>query len=82
MKKVDQIIVRHLSHNPQLMEIYMTHVTLVRDRALEVAKKYMDLNPGASIDMQLIDEGSMLHDIGIYRINAPEIFCSGRVQIN
>ncbi len=80
MKKVDQIIVRHLSHNPDLYDLYMTHVRLVRDRALVIAGKYLELNPDAMLDLQLIEEGSLLHDIGIYRTNAPEIFCNGAAE--
>lgn len=77
MKKVDQIIVKYLSHSPELMDLYLTHVRLVRDRALEVAKKVAIRHPHLSIDMTLIEEGGMLHDIGIYKTNAPEIFCFG-----
>lgn len=80
MKKVDQIIVRHLSHNPDLYDLYMTHVQLVRDRALEVAKRVADLYPDIALDLTLIEEGSLLHDIGIYRTNTPEIFCFGEAD--
>lgn len=56
-----------------LHEIYLTHVRLVRDKALDIARQ----NPHMEIDMQFVDEASMLHDIGIFMVNSDVINAKG-----
>ncbi len=78
MKKVDRIIVKYLSHNPDLFDLYMTHVSMVRDRALEIARRVAESRPDIAPDLTLVEEASMLHDIGIYKTDAADIFCMGK----
>lgn len=57
----------------ELRRILLTHSTSVRDKALELARRHPELN----IDLQFVSEAAMLHDIGIFRTNAPGICCHG-----
>ena len=70
---VEELIDKYLGDNRNLKEIYIIHVSLVRDRARELAARVGHLSP----DITFIEEASMLHDIGIVKTNAPKIFCSG-----
>ena len=47
----------------------MTHSTLVTKRAVRIC----DLHPELLLDRQFIIEAAMLHDIGIFKCNAPGI---------
>ena len=53
---------------------YLTeHSKAVAKKALEVAKKVPHLGP----DLEFIEEAAMLHDIGIFLVDAPSIGCFG-----
>ena len=53
---------------------YLTeHSKAVAKGALEVAKKVPHLDP----DLKFIEEAAMLHDIGIFLVDAPSIGCFG-----
>ena len=45
----------------------MVHSRQVADRCLLIAKKHPELK----LDVEFLEEAAMLHDIGIYRCNAP-----------
>jgi uncharacterized protein len=45
----------------------------VADRCLLIAKKHPELK----LDVEFLEEAAMLHDIGIFRCNAPGIQCFG-----
>jgi uncharacterized protein len=49
------------------------HSRAVADKALRAAEKVRHLNP----DVQFIEEAALLHDIGIFMVNAPKIGCIG-----
>ena len=51
----------------------MAHSTLVTKRAVRIC----DLHPELSLDRQFIIEAAMLHDIGIFKCDAPGIYCFG-----
>lgn len=54
-------------------DFYIPHVTLVTGKALRVADKL-----GLSEEsLRFIEEASMLHDIGICKVDNPEIGCFG-----
>lgn len=55
-----------------LRDILITHSELVRAKAMEAA-----LNSGLPFEEELISNGAMLHDIGIFLCNAPGIECYG-----
>jgi len=72
-------IIRHFyPEDTPLRRLLILHSTQVRDKALLLmaspACRDMELN------MQLVIDGAMLHDIGIGRCNAPSIHCNGEAD--
>lgn len=51
----------------------MIHSRQVADRCLAIVAKHKKL----PVDVQFMEEAAMLHDIGIYRCDAPGIHCHG-----
>lgn len=70
---VEKIINKYYPTDNALRNILMTHSRCVAERALQIA----DLHPELSVDRQFVYEACMLHDIGIFRCNAPGIECYG-----
>lgn len=62
--------------NPLTKNIYLIHVTLVTAKALKIAKG-MGLTPEQVV---FIEEASMLHDIGIVKVFAQDLGCSGTLE--
>ena len=56
-----------------LRQLLLKHSRQVADRCLLIAKKHKEL----PVDIQFLEEAAMLHDIGIFRCNAPSIHCHG-----
>ena len=54
-------------------QILMGHSRSVCDKALKIAAKNSQLNP----DLKFIEEAAMIHDIGIFMTNAPDLYCFG-----
>lgn len=54
----------------------VTHSRAVAKKALEVAARVKHLNP----DMKFIEEAALLHDIAIFKVNAPKIGCIGPME--
>lgn len=50
------------------------HSRMILEKSLEIAKKLKHLNP----NLKFIEEASILHDTGIFQVNAPEIGCFGK----
>ena len=48
---------------------------MVMKKALSIAKQLPHLNP----DLVFIQEAAMLHDIGIFLVDAPDIACTGEL---
>lgn len=67
------LIQQYLPSDSPAYRIYMIHVTLVTAKALKVARR-LKLSQE---QLQFIEEASMLHDIGICQVDAPDIFCHG-----
>lgn len=53
--------------------IYLIHVTLVTNKALKIAERF-SFSPS---EHRFLEEASMLHDIGICRVDAADIGCFG-----
>ncbi|MBQ7209703.1 MAG: HDIG domain-containing protein [Paludibacteraceae bacterium] len=70
------IIDKYYFESPELKNILIVHSRQVSDRALLLASRHPELN----IDLQFVEEASMLHDIGIIYCNAPKIYCFGTHQ--
>lgn len=56
--------------------ILVDHSRRVADKALAIAR----LHPEMNLDMGFIEEAAMLHDIGIFKCNAPQIDCHGEAE--
>ena len=67
------IIDKYYADDNQLRHILLTHSRTVADFALRVADRHPELH----IDRQFVEEAAMLHDIGIFRCDAPGICCHG-----
>lgn len=75
MNPID-IISKYYDVDSDAYRILINHCRSVADKALEIAARHPGMNP----DMDFIREAAMLHDIGIYLCNAPEIGCSGDAE--
>ena len=69
----NEIIDKYYPEANQLRDIFFTHSTLVAKRALAIC----DAHPELHLDRQFVEEAAMLHDIGIFRCDAPGICCHG-----
>ncbi len=75
MKSALEIIRHFYPKDTPLRRLLIQHSTQVRDKALAILS-----NPelvGLDINVQLVNDGAMLHDIGIIRCDAPSIHCEG-----
>lgn len=73
---VQLIIDKYYPLNNNLKYIYMKHATSVAKLALQI----VDTHPALKVDRNLIYEASLLHDLGIFKTNAPKISCHGTFQ--
>lgn len=67
------IIHKYYQKGSPLYNILLEHDTLVADKALSIAR----MHPEMKLDGDFIYEAAMLHDIGIFKTEAPEIYCMG-----
>lgn len=68
-----QLLQKYYDPRSALYHLLITHSEQVRDKALDIAEKHPELQACKSF----ISEAAMLHDIGVFLCNAPEIFCHG-----
>ncbi len=68
-----EIIDKYYEPGSKLRAILVTHGESVRDKALALAKRHPELE----IDADFVSEAAILHDIGIFMTDAPEIMCFG-----
>ena len=66
-------IYKYYPEDDDLRRLLLKHSRQVADRCLKIARKHREL----PIDVQFLEEAAMLHDIGIFRCQAPSIFCTG-----
>ena len=67
------IIDKYYPSENELRRILLVHSRQVADRCLKIAKQHPELR----LDIEFLEEVAMLHDIGIFRCNAPSIECVG-----
>ena len=67
------IIDKYYPADDELRRVLLKHSRQVADRCLSIVRKHREL----PVDKQFLEEAAMLHDIGIYRCNAPSIHCHG-----
>ncbi|KAA5400559.1 HDIG domain-containing protein, partial [Phocaeicola dorei] len=75
MKPLD-IIKKYYPESSDAYRILVTHSRSVADKALALAR----LHPEMNLDLTFIEEAAMLHDIGIFLCNAPDIDCHGEAD--
>lgn len=68
-----KIIDQYYPSENELRQILLTHSRQVADRCLTIAREHPEL----CLDTVFLEEAAMLHDIGIYRCDAPGIRCFG-----
>jgi uncharacterized protein len=68
-----KIIEKYYIPETKAYHLLVNHSKAVTGKALKIAKRVKHLNP----DLKFIEEAAMLHDIGIYLTNQPEIGCYG-----
>lgn len=66
------IINKYYKPGSDLHETLTVHSALVRDKAVECIRRR-----GLEVDIDFVAEAAMLHDIGIFQCNAPDIYCTG-----
>ncbi len=73
-KRYNIIIEKYYPIDSKRFRYYFTHCKTVTELALKIAAK----NPHLNADVEYIETASMLHDIGIFMTNAPQIGCYGK----
>ena len=68
------IIKRFYTEGSELYSLLLVHSNSVTELALKLGKRL----PEGSIDLEFVQQASMLHDIGIFLTDAPGIHCHGR----
>lgn len=74
------IIYHFYPQDTPLRRLLILHSEKVRDKAFEILGAARRVNPSAelmAVDEQLVNQGALLHDIGIGRTDAPGILCEG-----
>ena len=69
----NNIINKYYPEENALKRILLVHSRAVADKALQIC----DAHPELHLDRQFVEEAAMLHDIGIFRCDAPGIECFG-----
>ena len=72
MLNVNDIIDKYYQPGTPLHQTLLIHSAKVRDKALECIRRL-----SLEVDTDFVAEAAMLHDIGIFRCNAPDIYCTG-----
>lgn len=73
-KEIYELIDNIYKENKKAKEILLIHSKIVLDKALYIANQKPELN----INIDLLIDGVMLHDIGIIKTNSPKINCYGK----
>ena len=67
------IIKKYYQEGTELYKILLDHSFAVAEKSLSIAQMHPEMN----LDKTFIYEASLLHDIGIFKTNAPDVFCFG-----
>ncbi|MDR0543181.1 MAG: HD domain-containing protein [Dysgonamonadaceae bacterium] len=70
----EDIIKRYYEEGSKLHALLLTHSASVATKALEIAR----MHPEWNLNENFIREAALLHDIGIFQTDAPEIYCFGK----
>ena len=69
----NSIIAHYYEQDTKLYHILYSHRRCVADMALEI----LQMHPELHADAQFVEEAAMVHDIGIFKCDAPTIQCFG-----
>lgn len=70
---IDNLIDKYYPEDNELKRILLTHSRMVADRALLIARRHPELQ----LNETFLEQAAMLHDIGIFKTDAPGIQCFG-----
>jgi len=68
-----KLLQKYISPDTELYHIVYTHSRFVADKALALAVKHPEL----PIDLVFLKEAALIHDIGVFKTDAPKIQCFG-----
>ncbi|MDR2921155.1 MAG: HD domain-containing protein [Tannerella sp.] len=71
-----EIIRKYYAVDSEAYRILVIHSRQVTDKAVEIAK----IHPEMNLDIPFIEEAAMLHDIGVFLCDAPDIGCYGEAE--
>jgi uncharacterized protein len=71
---VARLIDKFYPEDNELRRILLEHSEAVCRRALQICDRHPELH----LDRRFVEEAAMLHDIGIFKCDAPKIQCFGR----
>ncbi len=74
MVNCEALLKKYYKDNPKALKIVLEHSKEVAKKAVEIAQHMKNHNP----NLKFIEEAAMLHDIGCFMTNAPEIHCHGK----
>lgn len=69
------LIQKYYTPGTRVYDIYMAHAEDVTREALRIVERHPEL----AVDVRFIEEAAMLHDIGIFKTDAPGIDCFGKL---
>ncbi|MDL2322815.1 HDIG domain-containing protein [Bacteroidales bacterium OttesenSCG-928-A17] len=69
-----ELIQKYYQEGSDLYKILLEHSCSVTEKALMLAQNHPELG----LDANFIREASMLHDIGIFLTDAPDVYCFGK----
>ncbi len=71
-----KLLEKYYSQNPLAYPVLLAHGKAVAQKALAIAKQFQEKN-NIQLNLVIIEEAALLHDIGIMFIEAPDIGCHG-----
>lgn len=71
-----EIIRKYYTVDSEAYRILIPHSRQVADKAVGIAKAHPEMN----LDIPFIEEAAMLHDIGVFLCDAPDIGCYGEAE--
>ncbi len=69
--RIIKVIEKYYKNNTKLHNLLLAHSKLVTKKAVKIGRRL-------NADIKFIEEAAMLHDIGIFLTNAPDIYCFGK----
>ena len=71
-----EIIQKYYPKESEAYRILVKHSRCVADKAIHIGRRH----PEMELDLQFVEEAAMLHDIGAFLCDAPEIDCHGEAR--